>query len=323
MSGSRWIIPEPPLLVFPTLAARIGLNQSIILQQLHWALGRRSAQEIDGVRWLRVDLAWFEEQFPFWSEATIRRATKDLMTNKLVKSKRTSEGNVYSVDYEAVDALMDGQSARPDGQFDQSSRERVGLGLKEGEKEQKTAGAVIGEPGTLFNPPAPEVPPDETAAKVDRIWEHYFGHFGNGLTIKTLTPARTKTLRSALRAVDGDDDALCRAVDGFKRYRQRKEGSTSVDDIFKSRPGGSSLTELVEFWISQSDDSPTMASSVPAVLREKVQRRRVAIAEALVSPDNAAAQESAQEAAEWLLEHAKEKPVIEGSRVVRWEQVAT
>lgn len=319
MSGA--LIPEPPLLVLPTLATRVGLNQSIILQQLHWASERR-ARELEGARWLKVDLPWFERQFPFWSEATIRRATKDLVTLGLVVSRRTSDGNVYRIDYGAVQTLMDGHFAPPGGQSDQSSREPVEHSLREEEREQKTAGADVGEPGTLFTPPAPEVPPDETDTKVQKVWDHYFGHYGSKLTIKTLTPARMKTLRAALRAVDDDADALCKAVDGFKSYReQRKAGSTSLDDIFKSRPGGSSLTEQVEFWITQADDSPTMASSVPKILRERVNRHRLTIVESLTRPDDTVAQERAKEAAAWLLEHAREKPVIEGSRVVKWEPV--
>ncbi len=154
------------------------------------------------------------------------------------------------------------------------------------------------------------------------MWGHYFGHFGDRLTVKGLTPARVKTIRGALRAADDDVDVLLRAIDGFKRYRVGKAGSTSVDDIFKSRPGSSSLTELIEFWVSQADDSPTMAASIPPILREKVQRRRVMLVEALLRPGDAVAQEDAQEAVAWLLEHAKEKPVIEGDRVVRWEQVS-
>ncbi len=190
------------------------------------------------------------------------------------------------------------------------------------EPTASTAGAVDGEPGTLFTPPAPEVPPDETEAKIQKVWDHYFGHFGNKLAVKTLTPARVKTIRAALRAVDDDADTLCKAIDGFKKYReQRKKGSTSVDDIFKSRPGGSSLTELIEFWITQADDSPTMASSVPAILRERVSRHRLTIVESLTRPDDTVSQERAKEAAAWLLEHAKERPVIEGSQVVKWEPV--
>ncbi len=319
---SRALIAEPPLLVLPSLARLVGLNQAIILQQLHWALGRRSATVTDGVRWLKADLPWFEEQFPFWSEATIRRATKDLVTLKLVKSKRTSGANAYTVDYAALDALMTGQTASAVGQSDRSSRGGVEHSLKEGEKKQQAADAAVGEPGTLFAPPQAEVQPDETDAKVAQVWGHYFGHFGDRLTVKGLTPARVKTIRGALRAADDDVDVLLRAIDGFKRYRVGKAGSTSVDDIFKSRPGSSSLTELIEFWVSQADDSPTMAASIPPILREKVQRRRVMLVEALLRPGDAVAQEDAQEAVAWLLEHAKEKPVIEGDRVVRWEQVS-
>lgn len=186
-------------------------------------------------------------------------------------------------------------------------------------KEKKTAGAVSDE--RLFAVPETQVPPDETEANIAVLWAHYCGHFGDKLAIKTLTDARRKTLQGALKAADNDLEVLFKAVDGFKRYRDRKSGGTGVDDIFKSRPGGSSLTELIEFWCSQADDSPTMAASVPSVLRERVSRRRLAVVEALQRPGDAAAQQRRVEAEEWLVANAHERPVVEDGKVVRWERV--
>lgn len=305
------------MLVLPSLATRIGLNQAIILQQLHWALGRRNAVEIDGVRWLKADLAWWEAQFPFWSEATIRRAIKDLTTAKLVKSKRGSEANVYAIDYALLDAL---QIEAATGHIDQFSRGRDDGGLKEKERKQQAAVAA-GEGDKLFDVAPTEVPESELDAKVQIVWDYYFAKLGDRLSLKTLSDSRKKRIKAALKAAGEDTEALCRAIDGFIRYRSSKPGSMTLDDIFSSRPGGSSLTELIEFWISQADDSPSMSPTVPAAMRARVDRRRLQIVEALKLPDDSAAQERAREAVDWLRINANEGPVIEGQQVVRWERI--
>lgn len=190
------------------------------------------------------------------------------------------------------------------------------------------AGAADPETGQLFAPPDAEVPADSKAVdaailegKIQIVWEHYCGHFGDKLRIKGLTDSRRKCVKSALKVVSDEEHVLLKAIDGFVRYRQTKPGSTSIEDIFSSRPGGSSLTELIEFWIGQADDSPTMASSVPPILRERVSRRRLTVVESLQRPDDEHKRAEAREAVEWLAAKAKEKPVIEDGRVVRWERM--
>ena len=66
-------ISEPPLEVLPTLARAIGLNEAIILQQLHCRL-ERSDHEHEGRRWVYNTLEQWQEQCPFWSIPTIKRA---------------------------------------------------------------------------------------------------------------------------------------------------------------------------------------------------------------------------------------------------------
>lgn len=182
--------------------------------------------------------------------------------------------------------------------------------------------------GQLFAPPPPVVPPDsssEEAAELERkiqvVWDHYYGHYGDKLRIKGLTDSRRKCVKSALKVVEYEEQILLKAIDGFVRFRQVKAGSTSIEDIFSSRPGGSSLTELIEFWIGQADDSPTMASTVPPILRERVSRRRLAVVESLQRPDDQRKRQEARDAVEWLATHAKEKPVIEDGKIVRWDRI--
>lgn len=74
---SRLLIDENPILVLPTLAAKIGLNEAIFLQQLHYWL-RQTQHWRDGRPWVYNKVAEWEKQFPFWSAPTIRRIVNNL-----------------------------------------------------------------------------------------------------------------------------------------------------------------------------------------------------------------------------------------------------
>jgi hypothetical protein len=70
---SRLLINEEPLQVLPSLAVAIGLNEAIILQQMHYWM-RHSTHNFDGVTWIYNTYAQWRQQFPFWSADTIKRA---------------------------------------------------------------------------------------------------------------------------------------------------------------------------------------------------------------------------------------------------------
>ncbi|KHF28398.1 hypothetical protein LR68_02793 [Anoxybacillus sp. BCO1] len=67
-----WLVNDDPLFVLPTVAVRLGLNESIFLQQLHYWLGK-STHTYDGHVWVYNTYEGWQKQFPFWSESTIRR----------------------------------------------------------------------------------------------------------------------------------------------------------------------------------------------------------------------------------------------------------
>lgn len=118
---SKLLIEDRPLMVLPSLAVAIGLNEAIILQQLHWWLDK-SANVIDGHSWVYNTYSQWQEQFPFWSDKTIRRAIGTLESKGLVVS--TSEYNKmgidktkwYRIDYDKLNLV-----SSPSGQNDQSS----------------------------------------------------------------------------------------------------------------------------------------------------------------------------------------------------------
>lgn len=83
--GSRLLIEEHPLQVLPSLAARIGLNEAIIVQQMHYWL-RASAHQRDGKTWIYNTYEEWQTQFPFWSVRTIQRIVTGMEQRGIVES---------------------------------------------------------------------------------------------------------------------------------------------------------------------------------------------------------------------------------------------
>lgn len=114
---SRLLIDEPPLQVLPSLAVRLGgLNEAIVLQQLHYWLnnknrkGERTAHLIDGRWWVYNSYEGWQKDFPFWSATTIKRAFLSLEKRGLVISKQFDAAardmrKWYTIDYDALESL--------------------------------------------------------------------------------------------------------------------------------------------------------------------------------------------------------------------------
>lgn len=76
-----------PLVVNPQLAASIGLNEAIVLQQVkYWT--DRSEFKKDGLIWIYKTAEDWEIEFPFWSKPTIRRTLKSIEKMELIKSAK-------------------------------------------------------------------------------------------------------------------------------------------------------------------------------------------------------------------------------------------
>ena len=103
---SRLLINEPPLQVLPSLAKEIGLNEAIMLQQMHyWLL--KSANELTGVKWFYKTLEERQTEYPFWSAMTIRRTLGSLEKQKIIKignfnKKKFDKTKWYTIDYQRV-----------------------------------------------------------------------------------------------------------------------------------------------------------------------------------------------------------------------------
>lgn len=107
---SNLLIDESPLVVSPTLAQLVGLNEAMFLQQLHWLLDK-FGKEHDGHKWIFHTYPEWNEIFPFWDQRTIMRIVKKLKDRGLVgttdKYNRMNSDRTlwYMINYEGLDKL--------------------------------------------------------------------------------------------------------------------------------------------------------------------------------------------------------------------------
>ena len=108
---SKLLINESPILVLPTLAKKIGLNQALFIQQLHYWLAD-SKHTYDGYQWVYNTYEDWHRQFPFWSTSTIRRIIGKLEREGLIVSGNYNRFKMdktkwYRINYEYLESLMD------------------------------------------------------------------------------------------------------------------------------------------------------------------------------------------------------------------------
>lgn len=86
MARRNLLIDEYPLIVLPSLAMAIGLNEAITVQQVHyWTQNPKGSVEIDGIRWVyNTHEEWQRDNFPFWSVRTVIRTFTGLEEMELL-----------------------------------------------------------------------------------------------------------------------------------------------------------------------------------------------------------------------------------------------
>lgn len=101
------LMPSRPIVINPDLAHSIGLNEAIALQQVnYWLKETTSGLERDGVRWIYNTNEQWLEQFPFWSESTLKRTFTRLKTLGVLKIEQLNKSqrdmtNYYTINYES------------------------------------------------------------------------------------------------------------------------------------------------------------------------------------------------------------------------------
>lgn len=115
---SKLLFDIPPLVILPELAMKIGLNESIVLQQIHYWLennkNKKQTANFKEDRWWTYGSYeyWQETNFPFWSVSTVRRTMRSLerlgiLISNQFESKDWEHRKWYSIDYEVLDSFVD------------------------------------------------------------------------------------------------------------------------------------------------------------------------------------------------------------------------
>lgn len=103
------LIQEPPLQVLPSLAKAIGLNEAIVLQQIHYWLQKSSNIEV-GHKWIYNTYNAWQKQFPFWSIPTIRRTITSLEKQGVIVTGNFNKAGFdntkwYRIDYQKLESM--------------------------------------------------------------------------------------------------------------------------------------------------------------------------------------------------------------------------
>ncbi|PAQ15098.1 replication protein [Bacillaceae bacterium SAOS 7] len=109
--SNKLLLDERPLLVLPSLATKIGLNEALFLQQLNYWISN-SNHIHDGKKWVYNTIAKWQEQFPFWSESTLKRIIKNLEKLNLLVTGNFNKSPIdktkwYSIDFDVLEKLSE------------------------------------------------------------------------------------------------------------------------------------------------------------------------------------------------------------------------
>jgi len=143
------LFDDQPLVIQPSLAKIIGLNEAIFLQQLHYWL-QKSSHHYDGRAWVYNTYQGWQEQFPFWGVNTIRRIVEKLEQMGVILAGNYNQSRIdktkwYSIDYAKLDELSTAQNGQIDCKNSQSSAQNEQMDCPEWADDLPNLGRPIPE----------------------------------------------------------------------------------------------------------------------------------------------------------------------------------
>lgn len=106
MYMSSLLVNEKPILILPSLAEKVGLNEAVLLQQIHyWLVRSRHLKE--GRKWIYNTYKDWKKQMPFWSHATIGRTIRSLeergyLVSANFNASKMDKTKWYTIDYQKL-----------------------------------------------------------------------------------------------------------------------------------------------------------------------------------------------------------------------------
>ena len=197
MTIGKLLINETPLQVLPSLAELVGLNEAMLLQQIHYWLQQKIEDQRDihnGRPWVYNSYEDLTNKFRFWSYNTIRRTIKSLEDKGVLLSSedfnryKQDRTKWYTIDYDKLEELFasaqNGQSTchndSPPAQNGQSESPnwagddlpKMGKPLPKNPKNQS-------KEGSSSSTMRMRDPLDPNVQRLSQAYEKYFGIPGN------------------------------------------------------------------------------------------------------------------------------------------------
>lgn len=111
---SNLLLDEQPLYVSPTLAKAVGLNESIVLQQIHYWLEnnkKNGRNFFERKYWTYKSISnWHKEYFAFWCEKTVKRTftaleKKGILLTGNYNKSPYDKTKWYTINYDLLNSL--------------------------------------------------------------------------------------------------------------------------------------------------------------------------------------------------------------------------
>ena len=117
---NNFLLNSTPLIVLPELACAVGLNEAIVLQQVHYWIehNRRKGQNFyDGRYWVYNSFEKWQEEFPFWCLRTVKATfskleNKGLLLSGCFNKLQVDRTKWYTIDYENLEKLIASPSCK-------------------------------------------------------------------------------------------------------------------------------------------------------------------------------------------------------------------
>ncbi|SFA86379.1 MULTISPECIES: conserved phage C-terminal domain-containing protein [unclassified Bacillus (in: firmicutes)] len=183
---NKLLISGKPLMVIPELAVKIGFNEALMLQQIHYWVSS-STHIIEGKKWIYNTYKEWQNQLPFWSESTIMRTIRSLEKQGFLisanwNSSKMDKTKWYTINYQKVEEL-----------------ENAEMELSFGQNEVSNTSECTMEEGSLTKA-IPESTSEITTEKniiVDEVIS-YLNEKTNAV-YKSRTPKNRKIIRARMR----------------------------------------------------------------------------------------------------------------------------
>lgn len=198
-----YLLNEPPLMVYRSLAEALGVNKAIVFQQLHLLINNQQVANnlynlIDGRWWVYNSYQqWKTSYFPWLSNSTLKGIFNELEDAKLVLSMQSVKNKSdrrkwYTIDYDAWDAFIPTIGQKMPHQPSDKKSPMVGQKMSTGYSESPT------DSFKESRKPTPSKKNEKEDALID-IWADVRGFVGKDIGADYHTDADRRAAKRMLK----------------------------------------------------------------------------------------------------------------------------